>query len=126
MGTAGRAVVFPQNTGVPAGTQLEVWRLKPATGERKGSHPVEAPDLTANGSWGPLKLLRGKRYEFALTRLDGVVHQPDDLVDGIETLLDDTKLRERLVDAARAHCHDHSWERTAQRHLALWESLEAA
>jgi glycosyltransferase involved in cell wall biosynthesis len=58
--------------------------------------------------------------------LDGVVHQPDDLVDGIQTLLDDTKLRERLVDAARAHCHDHSWERTAQRHLALWESLEAA
>ena len=58
--------------------------------------------------------------------LDDVVHQSDDLVDGIQTLLDDTKLRERLVDAARAHCHDHSWERTAQRHLALWESLEAA
>ena len=71
---AGRAVVFPQNTGVPAGTQLEVWRLKPATGERKGNQPVEAPDLAADGSWGPLKLLRDKRYEFALTRLDGVVH----------------------------------------------------
>ena len=71
---AGRAVIFPQNTGVPAGTQLEVWRLKPATGERKGNQPVEAPDLAADGSWGPLKLLRDKRYEFALTRLDGVVH----------------------------------------------------
>jgi Lipase C-terminal domain/Lipase (class 2) len=70
----GRAVVFPQNVGVPAGTQLEVWRVKPATGERKGNKPVEEPDLAADGSWGPLKLLRGKRYEFALTRLDGVVH----------------------------------------------------
>ncbi len=58
--------------------------------------------------------------------LEGVVHQPTDLVDGIETLLDDTQLRERLVEAARAHCQDHSWERTAQRHLALWETLEAA
>lgn len=58
--------------------------------------------------------------------LAGAVHQPDDLVEGIATLLDDTKLRERLVEAARVHCHDHSWERTAQRHLALWESLEAA
>ena len=71
---AGRAVVFPQNTGVPGGTQLEVWRLKPATGERKGNQPVEAPDLATDGAWGPLKLLRDKRYEFALTRPDGVVH----------------------------------------------------
>ena len=71
---AGRAVVFPQNVGVPAGTELEVWPLKPATGERKGKRPVEQPDLAADGAWGPLKLLRGKRYEFALTRLDGVVH----------------------------------------------------
>ena len=58
--------------------------------------------------------------------LEDVVHQPDDLVGGIQTLLDDTTLRERLVDAAWDHCQDHSWERTAQRHLALWESLEAA
>jgi len=71
---AGRAVVFPQNTGVPEGTRLEVWRLEPATGERKGSQPVEVPELAADGSWGPLTLRRGKRYEFALTRPDGVVH----------------------------------------------------
>jgi hypothetical protein len=71
---AGRAVVFPQNVGVPAGTQLEVWQVRPATGERKGNKPAEEPDLAADGSWGPLKLLRGKRYEFALTRPDGVVH----------------------------------------------------
>src|SRR5918994_6719550 len=71
---AGRAVVFPQNVGVPAGTQLDVWQVRPATGERKGNKPAEEPDLAADGSWGPLKLLRGKRYEFALTRPDGVVH----------------------------------------------------
>ena len=71
---SGRAVVFPQNTSVPAGTELELWRLKPATGERKGRKPVEEPGLGADGSWGPLKLLRGKRYEFALLRADGSVH----------------------------------------------------
>jgi pimeloyl-ACP methyl ester carboxylesterase len=71
---AGRAVVFPQNIGVPEGTRLEVWRLEPATGEREGSRPVATPDLAADGSWGPVTLRRGKRYEFALTRLDGVVH----------------------------------------------------
>jgi hypothetical protein len=71
---AGRAVVFPRNAGVPEGTRLEMWQLEPATGERKRSRPVEAPDLGADGSWGPLKLRRGKRYEFALTRPDGVVH----------------------------------------------------
>jgi hypothetical protein len=72
---AGRAVVFPQNVGVPAGTELDVWRVKPGTGERKGNQPVHEPGLAADGSWGPLKLVRGKRYEFALTRpADGVVH----------------------------------------------------
>jgi hypothetical protein len=71
---AGRAVVFPQNVGVPAGTELEVWRLKPGTGERKGNQPVEEPALAADGSWGPLPLLRGKRYEFALLRPGGTTH----------------------------------------------------
>ena len=65
---------FPLNVGVPAGTELDVWRLKPGTGERKGKAPVAEPALAANGSWGPLKLRRGKRYEFALNRPDGVVH----------------------------------------------------
>ncbi|HSJ18377.1 MAG TPA: alpha/beta fold hydrolase, partial [Solirubrobacterales bacterium] len=71
---AGRAVIFPQNTGVPAGTELEVWKLNGASGERKGNRPVEEPDLSASGAWGPLKLKRGKRYEFALYRADGSVH----------------------------------------------------
>jgi pimeloyl-ACP methyl ester carboxylesterase len=71
---SGRAVIFPQNTGVPEGTELEVWRIRNGTGERKGNRPAKEPDLATDGSWGPLKLLRGKRYEFALLRNDGSIH----------------------------------------------------
>ncbi|MGH2962017.1 MAG: alpha/beta hydrolase [Solirubrobacterales bacterium] len=71
---AGRAVIFPQNTGVPAGTELEVWRLRGGSGERKGNKPVEEPDLSATGAWKPVKLQRGKRNEFALLREGGTVH----------------------------------------------------
>jgi pimeloyl-ACP methyl ester carboxylesterase len=71
---SGRAVIFPQNIGVPGGTELDVWRVRKATGERRGNQPAAEPDLAADGSWGPVRLLRGKRYEFALTRPDGVVH----------------------------------------------------
>jgi Lipase C-terminal domain/Lipase (class 2) len=71
---SGRAVVFPQNVGPVAGTELEVWRVRSATGERIGTRPVEEPALAADGSWGPLRLLRGKRYEFALVRSGGTVH----------------------------------------------------
>jgi hypothetical protein len=50
--------------------------------------------------------------------------QPTDLVAGVRRALDDDVLRRRLVDAARAHCHDHSWARVAEQHLALWDELE--
>lgn len=70
---SGRAVVFPQNTGVPAGTELEVWKLN-RDGDRTGRRPVAEPNLSATGAWGPIKLLRGVRYEFALERGDGSVH----------------------------------------------------
>jgi glycosyltransferase involved in cell wall biosynthesis len=49
--------------------------------------------------------------------------QTDDLAAGIARLLDDTALRDELVAAARQHCHDHSWARTARRHLDLYASL---
>jgi glycosyltransferase involved in cell wall biosynthesis len=51
--------------------------------------------------------------------------QPTDLVEGVQRLLDDTPLRRRVVAAARDHCHDHSWARIAERHVALWRELEA-
>jgi glycosyltransferase involved in cell wall biosynthesis len=53
-----------------------------------------------------------------------VTHQPADLVGGIQRLLDDSELRERLSQNARAYCNDHSWPRIAERHLALWHALE--
>jgi glycosyltransferase involved in cell wall biosynthesis len=53
-------------------------------------------------------------------------YQPEDLVDGIQQLLEDTPLRERLSAAAREYCHENSWPRVAERHLALWHELESA
>lgn len=58
--------------------------------------------------------------------LTDVTYQPDDLVAGVRRLLEDTPLRERLTTAARDYCQEHSWPRTARRHLELWEALEAA
>lgn len=57
--------------------------------------------------------------------LRGVTFQPQNLVEGARQLLEDTSLRQRLTSAARDYCHEHSWRRTAERHLALWQSLEA-
>jgi len=54
-----------------------------------------------------------------------VTYQPTDLVEGVQCLLDDSALRERLTTAARDYCHEHSWPKTAERHLSLWQSLEA-
>jgi hypothetical protein len=53
-----------------------------------------------------------------------VTYQPLDLEQGVRHLLEDTKLREHLVEAATAYCHEHSWTRIAERHVALWRSLE--
>ena len=51
---AGRAMLFPQNVGVPAGTTLTIWRVRNSNGERIG-HPVATPALASDGSWGPVK-----------------------------------------------------------------------
>lgn len=57
--------------------------------------------------------------------LRDVTFQPQDLNEGVRQLLEDPELRDRLTSAARDYCHEHSWYRTAERHLALWQSLEA-
>jgi pimeloyl-ACP methyl ester carboxylesterase len=62
---AGRAMLFPQNVGVPAGTSLTIWRVKNSNGQRIG-HPVATPALATDGSWGPVKVKSGKRYEFVV------------------------------------------------------------
>jgi glycosyltransferase involved in cell wall biosynthesis len=51
-------------------------------------------------------------------------YQPDDLVAGLARLLEDADLQRGLSAAAREHCHEHSWEKIARRHEALWQSLE--
>src|SRR5919201_6508006 len=62
---AGRALLFPQNVGVPAGTKLTIWRVKDSNGQRI-AHPVATPALASDGSWGPDQVQSGKRYEFVL------------------------------------------------------------
>ena len=57
--------------------------------------------------------------------LEGVTYQPEDLVEGVRRLLDDTALRERTVAAAREHCRENSWCQFARRHLELWQSLDS-
>jgi glycosyltransferase involved in cell wall biosynthesis len=57
--------------------------------------------------------------------LRDVTFQPHDLTEGVQRLLEDTGLRGQLTSATRDYCHEHSWPRIADRHLALWRSLEA-
>ncbi|MBC8029001.1 MAG: glycosyltransferase [Pyrinomonadaceae bacterium] len=57
--------------------------------------------------------------------LRDVTYQPQDLTEGARQLLEDADLRDRLTSAARDYCQENSWHRTAERHLALWQSLEA-
>jgi glycosyltransferase involved in cell wall biosynthesis len=54
-----------------------------------------------------------------------VTYQPADLGEGVRHLLEDTPLREGLVAAAREFVEANSWRRTAERHSALWQSLES-
>ncbi|MCC2668340.1 MAG: glycosyltransferase, partial [Armatimonadetes bacterium] len=60
----------------------------------------------------------------------GVTHQPPgtaaaDLAAGVERVLTDDPLRERLTGAARDYCHEHRWAEIARRHRELWSRLEA-
>lgn len=57
--------------------------------------------------------------------LASVTYQPDDLLAGVERLLADGALRERLTRAARRYCLAHSWERIAARYATLWRAVEA-
>lgn len=56
--------------------------------------------------------------------LAGATYQPDDLADGVSRLLEDTTLRREVTAAAREYCEAHTWRRVAQRHAALWRSVE--
>jgi hypothetical protein len=73
---AGKALEFPQNTGL-IGDTVEVWALN-ANGERLGSAPVAKMAITdgseGGGAWGPVALKAGKRYEFALVSPVKTIH----------------------------------------------------
>jgi hypothetical protein len=65
---AGKALEFPQNTGL-AGDTVEIWPLN-LNGERTTKTPVDSIAITdgseGGGAWGPVALKAGQRYEFAL------------------------------------------------------------
>lgn len=62
---SGRAVLFPQNTGLNGAT-VEVWLVKGSTGERIGGHPVATFAIGPDGNFGPFIALFGKHYELAV------------------------------------------------------------
>lgn len=55
--------------------------------------------------------------------LEDVTYQPASLTEGVRRLLDDTELRTQLTAAAGTYCHENSWPRAAEHHLALWRQL---
>jgi len=68
----GKALEFPQNTGL-AGDTVEVWPLN-SEGERTTKSPLATFAITdgseAGGAWGPVAAKSGRRYEFALVKPD--------------------------------------------------------
>jgi pimeloyl-ACP methyl ester carboxylesterase len=67
---AGRALNFPQNSGLLGGT-VQVWRVN-ADGVRTTASPRASIAITdgstGGGAWGPVTVQSGQRYEFALVR----------------------------------------------------------
>lgn len=68
---AGRAVVFPDNTG-PGDARLEIWEIDGATGYRTGDQPAATYQLGSDGAWGPFAGKKGQHYEFVLIRSDDI------------------------------------------------------
>ena len=64
---AGRAVSFPANTGL-VGSILDVYEVKPESGERKSDTPRHTVSIGADGNFGPLDVNGRKHYELQITR----------------------------------------------------------
>ena len=84
--------------------------------------------VTAARRWARLGLCAGVATvtlddDPAYRDLAAVTHQASDLLAGVTTLLNQAALRKTLVEAGRQYCQEHSWRRTAGRHLALWQTL---
>lgn len=70
---AGRAVIFPQNSGVQ-NANLEIWQVDDSTGARIGSKPVAVYPLSGDGSWGPFAANGTYHYELAIVRAGAPTH----------------------------------------------------
>ncbi|HEX6311976.1 MAG TPA: alpha/beta fold hydrolase [Acidimicrobiia bacterium] len=70
---AGRAIIFPENSGVADG-ELEIYEVDAETGERVRERPDATFPLEGDGSWGPFEARGKKRYEFAIVRPDASTH----------------------------------------------------
>src|SRR3989440_6072715 len=66
---SGRAVNFPQNSGLQGAT-VQLWPINQATGQRTATKPIASFVVGGTGSWGPVTVQSGRRYEFALARTD--------------------------------------------------------
>jgi hypothetical protein len=67
---AGKALDFPQNSGLIAAT-VQVWPVD-ANGQRTTAMPLASIAIVdgsiGGGKWGPVPVQRGQRYEFALVQ----------------------------------------------------------
>src|SRR5436189_1813509 len=67
---AGKALNFPQNSGL-AGATVQIWPLH-AAGTRITATPVHTIAITdgstGGGAWGPVTIQSGQRYEFTVLR----------------------------------------------------------
>src|SRR5919106_645263 len=67
---AGKALDFPQNSGL-AGATVEIWEVD-ESGRRIATAPLASLPIAdgsqGGGSWGPVTVKPGQRFEFALVR----------------------------------------------------------
>jgi hypothetical protein len=63
----GRALVFPNNTGIEGGT-LRVYELESDTGQRARAKPIYTKVIDASGDFGPFPVNGRRHYEFEISR----------------------------------------------------------
>jgi Lipase C-terminal domain len=66
---SGRAVNFPQNSGLQGAT-VQVWPINQSTGQRTSANPIASIVVGSTGDWGPVTVQSGRRYELTLVRTD--------------------------------------------------------
>lgn len=64
---AGRAVLFPFNTGVD-GARVDVYEVDGQTGQRIRNFPKASFEIDDSGEWGPFYGWKGAYYEFVIVR----------------------------------------------------------